>query len=228
MPRFTQHKYALDEEPTNALHNSSINNSAGDLPSLPALPERRRALIARLTHGADKADAAREFEISIVTVTQVLRSEVGLRCQWERARFQNDQSTHRESWLNNIVEHGNLGVKFIRNLNPGTYAWLYRNDRAWLTEHSPTRKQNGAALSQRVQWDKRDLKLSAAVEQAVLTLHSKCANQKLRLWHIYQEIPELKAKLDVLDRLPLTLRAIEIALDRRSAQKIQSDLLDSK
>lgn len=185
--------------------------------------ERRQALIEQLRLGADKADAAKNFQISVGTVTQVLRSEVGLHVQWQQARHQAAQNTARESWTKLITEHAALGVKFIRKLNPAAYAWLYRNDRAWLSEHTPARivlERKRSTL-----WDDRDLHLSAEVERVTLALRSTLGKRKLMLWHLYQAIPELKAKLSALDRLPLTVRAIDVALQRRDSAKKQADLL---
>jgi hypothetical protein len=54
-----------------------------------------------------------------------------------------------------------------------------------------------------------------------LALSSSLGAKKLMLWHLYQEIPELKAKLSSLGRLPLTVRAIERALDRRDLKNGQ-------
>jgi transposase len=176
--------------------------------------ERRQALIENLRQGMDKREAAAAFDIAVTSVTQVLRSEVGLHKQWQQVRHQTALISARECWSSLVSQHEKLGVKFIRNLNPRVYAWLYRNDRSWLTEHSAKRAVNSFPSNPRVRWDERDLILSAAVERAALSLADPAGKQKLKLWHLYQEIPELKAKLSALDRLPLTLRAIEVALAR--------------
>lgn len=187
-------------------------------------PAYRQELVAQLRQGLDKAVAAKSFQISVVTVTHVLRSEVGLHRQWQCARHQTAQQANRGSWSSLVTEHGELGVKFIRNLNPGAYAWLYRNDRAWLAEHSPTRSLVNSQHKPSVRWDQRDLDLSAAVERAALALRSTLGKRKLMLWHLYQEVHELKAKLSVLARLPLTQRAIEVALKRPIPAKAKIDI----
>ena len=57
-----------------------------------------------------------------------------------------------------------------------------------------------------------NIELSTEVKRAALKLVEKNQKSPIRLWQLYQQIPELKAKLQVLDRLPLTKRAIEEAL----------------
>ncbi|AMO93198.1 homeo-like domain protein [Collimonas fungivorans] len=187
--------------------------------------ETRQALVAQLRQGAEKIDAAENFHISIGTVTHVLRTEIGLHAEWQHARYQAAQDAARASWSALVAKNATLGVKFIRNMNPGAYAWLYRNDRAWLTERSPTRNASAPERRPRVQWDERDLMLSHEVERAALVLRPTLGKKKLMLWHLYQEIPELKAKLSALDRLPRTVRAIEIALKRRDISRRQIDML---
>lgn len=177
--------------------------------------EIREALVARLREGGDKLAIAKEFTISVVTVTHVLRTEIGLHVLWKSARHQSARNTARTSWMTLTSIHMNLGVKLLRIMDPPAYAWLYRNDRIWLSEHSPARNACAHQTVPSVRWDVRDAELSAAVERAALKLDSSLGKRKLMLWHLYQEIPELKAKLSALSHLPLTVRAIESALHRR-------------
>lgn len=177
--------------------------------------EIREALVARLREGGDKSAAATEFTISVITVTHVLRTEIGLHVLWKTARQQSARNTARTSWMKLTSTYAHLSVKLLRLMDPPAYAWLYRNDRIWLSEHLPARKGCAHQAVASVRWEVRDAELSAAVERAALKLDSSLGKRKLMLWHLYQEIPELKAKLSALSHLPLTVRAIEYALHRR-------------
>lgn len=186
----------------------------------------RKLLVAGLRKGIDKAAAAQTFGISIVTVTQVLRSEVGLHDAWQSVRRVQAKTKARADWSMLLAEHGNLGTKLLRSLNPAVYAWLYRNDQAWLKQNLPVRCASAGSLSSpRVAWDKRDLILSAAVEAAALLISSSSGRSKIHLWQLYQQVPELKAKLSVLDRLPVTKRVIERILGPRPSKSFSGDLL---
>jgi len=77
-----------------------------------------------------------------------------------------------------------------------------------------------------VKWDVRDGKLSQAVKEAILQLSVLQARGTLRLWQIYQVVPDLKAKLGQLDRLPLTRRVLEEAISRRAGSTLQPTLFD--
>lgn len=189
-------------------------------------PDRRHLLIADLRKGMDKAVAAQNHGISVVTVTKMLLSEIGLHDAWLKARQKVTQSKNRKAWGKLLAEYGGLGTKIMRSMHPAVYAWLYRNDRAWLQENLPARRLDAQLKDKpRVAWDQRDLKLSAMVEAAVLEISSASGPSKIQLWQLYQRVPELKAKLSVLERLPLTRRVIERALGRRAAQFHTDDLL---
>jgi len=56
--------------------------------------------------------------------------------------------------------------------------------------------------------------VSLAVRRAVLRQSGERPGVPLRLWQIYQAVPELKPKLAALERLPLTRRVLESALGR--------------
>jgi hypothetical protein len=189
--------------------------------------ELRQLLITSLRDGIDKAVAAETYGISIVTVTQVLRSEVGLHDAWQSVRREQARIKARSDWSLLLTEYGKLGTKLLRSFNPAVYAWLYRNDRTWLQQNLPARdiSPSHPVGSPRVAWDKRDIVLSTAVEEAALEISSNSGRSKIQLWQLYQQVPELKAKLSVLDRLPITKRAIERILGRRLGKSFSDDLL---
>lgn len=184
----------------------------------------RNDLVTRLQDGMDKLEAARLFGISVTTVTHVLRSEVGLHMAWETARFEKRTDYTRKAWQALVVEHGMWGTKAVRNENPAVYAWLYRNDREWLKQHLPPAVSQSRRKSS-VDWDARDVELSMAVEKAALQINCHQKHRTLRLWQIYQAVPELKAKLSVLSRLPLTKMVVNRLIGREYNSAIASDLL---
>jgi hypothetical protein len=186
--------------------------------------ERRQQAIEQLRRGADKDVAAAGAEVSVVTITKLLLSEVGLHAAWQQARHLKARDSARGSWEELVKTHKSLGIKYLRSLDPATYAWLYRNDRAWLDAHKPDPRAVRKAGVSRVQWDARDALLSAEVARAVLDLRQRRGAQAIKLWQIYQAVPALKPKLASLDRLPLTRQVIDRALLRRGANPSDPDL----
>jgi hypothetical protein len=187
----------------------------------------RSSLVRNLREGADKAVAASQHGISVATVNKVLRTEVGLHAAWQTARAALAQEAARKTWLDLLASDGALGIKLLRAMNPAVYAWLYRNDLAWLKAHVPIAASS--AKPQRassVRWDQRDDELSRAVDRVALQLSREHASKPIRLWQIYQALPELKAKLPALERLPQTRHALEVALGRRRRKSSNPRLFD--
>lgn len=189
------------------------------------LPSVRAALIEDLSRGAEKVEAAQRHGVSVETITRILRTEIGLHGAWKTSRFERARTQARNVWSTVCQKHRLAGIKLIRAVEPAAYAWLYRNDRIWLKENSPTDILRSVEVgSSPVRWDVRDQVFCLKVEQVVLEL--QCAStRRLKLWQIYQAVPELKPKLSALNRMPLTQRALARALSRRVAEICSSGSL---
>ncbi len=189
-------------------------------------PQVRASLIRCLRNGLDKKAAADQQGISIETVTRLLHSEIGLHAAWKSAKTAAAQRMARDAWVKLLQNTPGGGVKMLRAMEPAAYAWLYRNDRTWLTNHTPVKAISLINLRRSpVRWDERDSSLCTEVEVAVERLVKP--GRRLKLWEIYQAVPRLKPKLSVLHQLPLTQQAIERALGRRRS-KNEMDLLSPK
>ncbi|WP_121941039.1 TnsD family Tn7-like transposition protein [Acidovorax sp. 100] len=91
---------------------------------------------------------------------------------------------------------------------PATYAWLYATTATGLAKGLAIwPKKPDASVSRR--WDTRDRELADLVRVTALSFgRSRACAGAIKLHHLYQRIPELKAKLNTLDRLPLTRAVI--------------------
>lgn len=178
-------------------------------------PTKRSRLHAGLRKGMSKSDAALQFGISLQTVTRQLRTEPGLAQAWADARWQSAQASARLDWERATRRSPLAGAKVARLLAPAAYAWLYRNDRAWLRASIGQLPRPYPQVTARVDWDERDRTLSQLVQHAALELASNTSKDRTALWQLYQAVPELRSKLNQLERLPLTCRAIVEALGRR-------------
>jgi Tn7-like transposition protein D/TniQ len=173
----------------------------------------RASAIAKLVAGEDKRSAALAANVSEVAITKLLRTEAGLHFAWHAARRKQASGKARSAWLRCIQEHPGIGIKLARAMEPAAYAYLYRNEKSWLEENLPAPAARTPGNHSSIRWDQRDLEFSQAVQLAALRLHERRVDQRsLKLPEFLQELPDLKAKLRALDRLPLTRRAIERAL----------------
>ncbi len=173
----------------------------------------REALIAALKTGQSKKEAAAIQGVTLQSITRLLRTEPGLHAAWRAAAIRQMQRERREVWQRIVRTHPDIGIKLLRAMSPATYSWLYRNDREWLRQHSPSPAERSARRPS-IRWDDRDVALSSAVRHAALQFHAIGRTKPIRLWEIVQQIPELKAKLGALRRLPLTAHALEEVLGR--------------
>jgi hypothetical protein len=171
-----------------------------------------RDIVNDLADGKEKADIASRHAVSLQTVTRVLRSEVGLSDLRQLKLQQRKRATARDSWMQALDKAPVAPVAHLRTLAGAAYAWLRRHDPAWLDAHQPQRISVERRPS--VDWDQRDVELAGAVREAALRLSTPATKAPLRRWQILQVLPELKAKLSALHRLPLTSRAL-IEVTRR-------------
>lgn len=176
-------------------------------------PDVKNHLVEGLRRGDDKAQLAKLHGISLVTVTRTLRTETGLQQAWRDARYRIAREHARDAWLAASKENPTLGIKAVRLLEPAAYAWLYRNDRDWLNAQTCVFPKSVRGNNAKVDWSSRDQSLADAVRRVCLDLANRgCKVSTVQ--HIYQHLPELRAKLSKLERLPLTRHAIETALRR--------------
>lgn len=168
----------------------------------------RRRLVSLLRKGVSKQRAAEVASVSVETITNLLRTEVGLHDAWKRAQFSTLQLRSRRLWDRVTSANPNSGVKAARMLEPATYAWLYRNDRDWLAARTASMSRAVRVAAVRIDWDHRDVALADSVRRVALSLVEEAPQRHIRLVYLYQRLPDLKAKLNQLDKLPLTRAAI--------------------
>jgi len=187
--------------------------------------EVRDKLIIQLKNGKDKSFLSKKYNISIATINRLLRTVNNLQTEWYSAQFQSNLNKARATWSSLNKKYSSLGTKLLRSLEPAVYAWLYRNDREWLRENTPTPASAQQHTIKHNIWNKRDIKLSTEVKRTALTISEQNPNSRIYLWQLYQQIPELKAKLDVLYKLPLTKRAIEQVIDSKKSKSTMNQEL---
>src|SRR5258708_38994280 len=73
---------------------------------------------------------------------------------------------YRIEWLTLLQANSGTGVTKLRRITPGIYTWLYRHDKIWLQEHTPTRAKQNKTGCHRVDWAERDAGLAEAVISA--------------------------------------------------------------
>lgn len=171
-------------------------------------PSARSQAIKMLRQGASKAETAAAANISVQTITLLLGREPGLRTSWKTACFENARHEARATWARTADQLRSATPKALRQLQPAKFAWLYRNDRAWLEDFSSNLARAPRNGGPTIRWDRRDLEFSRAIEVAALHIFEQQPYARVRLSLLCDKIPQLKARLSDLDMLPLTRAAL--------------------
>ncbi|WP_082579832.1 TnsD family Tn7-like transposition protein [Pelomonas sp. Root1444] len=178
-------------------------------------PDVRKQVIRALRRGVDKAVIAESCGISIQTVTNTLRTEIGLADAWRGARFTQAMRRARADWAAIAARNPHATYTDIRRMAPATFAWLYRNDRAWLEVQAKKQPPAPRSNHSRVDWDARDRDYAGQVARACLLIAAKTAPKRVTIGALCQAVPDLKPLLSKLDRMPLTGAALKQATRRR-------------
>lgn len=175
--------------------------------------ELKKNMVAALKRGASKEEVAEIGGVSVSSITRLLRTEPGLQSAWHRALTDEKRRAARMAWQRIATKNPNAGIKVLRLLEPATYAWLYRNDRDWLNEEAGRLPRAPRLGGIPADWVARDAQLASQVTAAGLRISERLGGKSIKLWHLYQELPDLKPKLARLDRLPATSAAIRRVLE---------------
>ncbi|MBH2018503.1 MAG: hypothetical protein I8H91_02855, partial [Burkholderiales bacterium] len=171
-------------------------------------PALREALISQLRLGAEKVAAAKLAQVSVETVTRLLLTEPGLHSWWKEARSGRAQSDARSAWTKTIQTLPYLSSVEWRKLEPAAYAWLYRNDRAWLQQSIQARPYPPIKPPPRIRWGQRDTALARSIRITASTWCQSHPDKRLTIGIVCGLVPTLKARLSKLNMLPLTRKAL--------------------
>jgi len=169
----------------------------------------RKLIIQALKNGEGKCEIASRHEVTVQTVTRILLSEIGLQERWHEVVMRKRQLAARQEWTTAMQQNGDASRKMLRAIAPRAFAWLYRNDRAWLIEQQRLARPSTPGKRQTVDWGSRDESLARCVERIALELYHSDPLMRITLQQLYQAIPELKRRLGQLSHLPLTRSRID-------------------
>ncbi|CAG8870737.1 TnsD family Tn7-like transposition protein [Pseudomonas fluorescens] len=163
-------------------------------------PSVRSAVLELLAGGALKSDICLRFNITISTVNKLLRAEPLAQRAWAEARHHQTLLQHRNGWSALIAQAPDLSTKALRGHSPGTYAWLYRNDKAWLlsqTTQLPAARQGNHS---KIDWLARDRDLEQLVRRSLIDKFGSDRDLHLSRSQIYALVPILPTCLEKRSR----------------------------
>lgn len=173
-------------------------------------PELRVVLLRRLTEGVAKQLICDEFQISISTVNKLLRSEYGVQESWSSQQIALGQADHRSRWFDLLKLFPTLPLTEFRKKSPSLYAWLYRNDRKWLSLQTAQMCKPRRSRPARVDWDSRDDCLLRQLRAELIRKYGADKDMHLKQSQIFALMPRLAQRLERRDRYPRTRAYVKL------------------
>lgn len=186
----------------------------------------RQAIIKSLERGENKRATAKKHDLSVQTVSRIMRQIPGLQEKWLEMQFEIEKKNRRQEWSDLIHDYSSLGIKTLRLFKPATYAWLYRNDLAWLNLSKQKISKLPNINNTSVDWGKRDIAIANAIKKAALKLLTEQPIIKLNIPLLCNAVPELNAKIKRLSMLPVTQKTLIQLL--KKPIKLEEDLVSNK
>jgi len=174
----------------------------------------RERIVALLLEGHLVSEVAKLANVSSSTVAKLLSSTVGLAQDYKAAREQRLKDEYRTRWLDVVRSQLALSKKLLRTLDPAAFTWLYRHDRTWLHESMVHVVKAQPIRPYRIDWQARDDALHNCLQRAVAANLRGQPDRAYRMCDLYALVPDLRAKLAELQRLPRTAKLMEFLVTR--------------
>ncbi|WP_159961245.1 TnsD family Tn7-like transposition protein [Pseudomonas sp. R76] len=195
----------------------SLSNAAAPTKNTPR-PKRlkgelKEVLLSKLGKGIPKQKLCEELEISISTINRLLRANPVTNALAIEARNSRELAEHRAQWryLHNL--HPELGVQALRNIIPSIYAWLYRNDKAWLMAKEQTFVKPAKVEKHPVDWEARDSRLLSMIRMAYEAITGR-QRGPVTTTELYARVPMLSSCLENRNRYPASRAFLSTVLHR--------------
>lgn len=195
----------------------SLSNAAAPTKNTPR-PKRlkgelKEVLLSKLGKGIPKQKLCEELEISISTINRLLRANPVTNALAIEARNSLELAEHRAQWryLHNL--HPELGVQALRNIIPSIYAWLYRNDKAWLMAKEQTFVKPAKVEKYPVDWEARDSRLLSMIRMAYEAI-TGLQRGPVTTTELYARVPMLSSCLENRNRYPASRAFLSTVLHR--------------
>lgn len=165
-------------------------------------PPIRAEILRLLSIGTPKKYIQTDFKITPSTVNKLLRSEPETKAAWELATQSIKKLELREEWRSLINNNCGISPKNARSINSKLYAWLYRNDKAWLLQENAKLHSGRIGNNSKIDWAERDSQLIELINYFHRRqMHNPHANCNVLL-ELFAKIPSLSTCLSKRNRYP--------------------------
>jgi hypothetical protein len=163
----------------------------------------RRALLTT----ASLKSISQTHLVSVVSLYRILRMYPEVALERDKLIFEMEKSKRREQFLVGAKE------QFARHLPE--YIWLYRHDRAWLTQTIKLLPQRVLSAKSRVDWESRDVRLAKEIQKYSKQLYASPRPVHVTKAALARGLQALSMIDKKLTKLPLTSMALNDAIETR-------------
>lgn len=156
-------------------------------------------LLSKLAEGVSKHVLCEEFQITVSTINKLLRAHPATYAIALKARHRRETDEHRSQWQHLHCLYPELGIQALRNKMTPLYAWLYRNDKAWLKAEGQTFAKLAHVSKHRVDWEARDYRLLSILRTARVSI-ALSQRGPVTMAKLYAMIPMLSTCLENRDQ----------------------------
>ncbi|MRX56495.1 hypothetical protein GJU41_21335 [Bacillus idriensis] len=163
------------------------------------------------------AETARVLNCDVGTVKKYINLDDNQKAAPKKL---DDIERKKQEWqflMNSNVE---LSITEIRKENPALYAYLYRNDRAWLMSKSP-KKSYKRQIRNRINWEYRDAEIVGLINEAIKSLLKNNKPVYISISRIGKEISKLALLQKHLDKLPDTKQLLSEIIETRDEFQVR-------
>lgn len=142
------------------------------------------------------------------------KGQAGYRSRRPRRHGAGMRASRRASWLDLRGRNRCAGRTRLRTLSPATYAWLYRNDREWLTRNCPPALRRVQHCH--VNWEARDFEISRKLARAAASLRRRDSPKtRVSITALERDLQITPLLTKHLGKLPLTAQRISRVVESR-------------
>ncbi len=166
-----------------------------------------------MREGLGLRSIARDLGVDTGTV-RLRASKLGLPVPWKALSGRNvsqrplERDSMREHWLDIQRNRPALSRHQLARLCPREHAWLYRNDREWLIEHSPAPK-HGKWLDQRVDWKAFDRHMAIQLRKAAKDIHQQVPPRRVTQTALVRTLEHSQRLFKSRSKLPESVRTLD-------------------
>lgn len=134
----------------------------------------RKLIVVQAKKGFHRHAIAREFELSVGSIEQVISEAPGL-VEWrKKCRFESLRRRYKVEIIRAVHGNPNALKQEIKTMHNRAFHWLYRHERCWLNKTLPAPIRSKRVL--KVDWAARDTELAKKVP-IIMAKQSGCMSR---------------------------------------------------